>query len=123
MSKPYSSLMSHLLCVLHYIHIRSAENKMDAGNLGLCIGPTVLKSDFEPELYQEEIPKVAACLQFLIENFEEIFGSDALKLFGEPIVPKPRQDSSTDSDSMHSMLSLPEQQGKGYMCCSWLRVK
>lgn len=35
-------LLQHFLCILHYISIQSAENKMSAENLAVCIGPSLL---------------------------------------------------------------------------------
>ena len=54
-------------------------------------------------------------IQFLIDHVVDIFGEDVVTLLGDPPEEKPRQDSSTDSDSMHSMLSLPDHSGT---CCS-----
>ncbi len=40
----------------------------------------------------------------------QVLGEDTVHLFGDAPQQKSRPDSSTDSDSMHSMLSLQEQQ-------------
>ena len=109
-----ADLLSHIMCVLYHIQLREAENSMDATNLGVCFGPTVFRDERREALeahIQTEVAKEGATLKYLIQNCIEIFGPECMQLFGEPIIPKPRQDSSTDSDSVHS--SLPEQTGMG----------
>lgn len=41
-------LLQHFLCILHYIATQSAENKMSAENLAVCIGPSLLNHDVAP---------------------------------------------------------------------------
>ena len=41
-------LLQHFLCILHYIYMQSAENKMSAENLAVCIGPSLLNHDVAP---------------------------------------------------------------------------
>lgn len=41
-------LLQHLLCVLHHILQSADTNKMDAHNLAVCIGPTLLQLDGAP---------------------------------------------------------------------------
>lgn len=52
-------LLQHLMCVLHHI-LKSADvNKMDASNLAVCIGPTLLQLDDTPlDKQQEQMEKV-----------------------------------------------------------------
>jgi hypothetical protein len=45
---------------------------------------------------------------YLIDNCGSIFGEKTLLLFGDLNEQKVRQDSSTDSDSMHSYLSTQD---------------
>ncbi|KAK3593139.1 hypothetical protein CHS0354_018271 [Potamilus streckersoni] len=95
------ALLKHLLCVLFYIDKKSDENKMTAYNLSVCIAPSLLWAKGNPD----PLATPAALIQCMIQNFIYIFGEESLNLFGEPVEQKARQDSSTDSDSMHSVLS------------------
>lgn len=42
---PNKLLLQHLVCVLHHILGSVDVNKMDAYNLAVCIGPTLLQLD------------------------------------------------------------------------------
>ncbi|KAL3882113.1 hypothetical protein ACJMK2_028484 [Sinanodonta woodiana] len=95
------ALLQHLLCVLFYIDKKSDENKMTAYNLSVCIAPSLLWAKGNPD----PLATPPALIQCMIQNFMSIFGEESLNLFGEPVEQKARQDSSTDSDSMHSILS------------------
>ncbi|XP_052808385.1 uncharacterized protein LOC128237152 isoform X3 [Mya arenaria] len=94
-------LLRHLMCVLHHIDRKSEENKMTAYNLSVCIAPSLLWPKGNPD----PLLTPPAVLQFMIENCGTVFGTDAVQLFGDFVEQKMRQDSSTDSDSMHSVLS------------------
>jgi hypothetical protein len=85
---------------------------MDSYSLAVCIGQSMLWPGLaNSSNLSEAASKVPSVVQFLLENCLEIFGEECAKIFGElPEEGKSRQDSSTDSDSIHSMLSsLPEQ--------------
>jgi len=91
---------------------------MDAYNLSVCIGQSLLwpASSTEGPLHQAGAAKdVAQLVQFLIEQCPVVFGEEVITLFGELPVFKTRQDSSTDSDSVHSLLSTPDPSGKCIM--------
>lgn len=52
-------LLQHLLCVLHHILQSADTNKMDAHNLAVCIGPTLLQLDGVPlDEQKDRIEKV-----------------------------------------------------------------
>ena len=48
-------LLQHFLCILHYIATQSAENKMSAENLAVCIGPSLLNHDVAPATMHCEV--------------------------------------------------------------------
>jgi hypothetical protein len=109
------TLIQHLMCVLYHIEQHSEDNNMNAFNLAICIGQSLL---WPPECKGPAAQAIATkCvplfIQYLIEHVAFIFGEECVKLFGEPPTPahKPRQDSGTDSDSMHSLLSINEHGG------------
>uniref|UniRef100_A0A1A8QAE3 T-cell activation RhoGTPase activating protein n=2 Tax=Nothobranchius pienaari TaxID=704102 RepID=A0A1A8QAE3_9TELE len=84
-------LLQHLICVLHHILERSDINKMDASNLAVCIGPTLLQLDDTPlDGQREKMQKVTELTQFLIENFQ-ILGKNIPSLL------------DTDEDSLSSV--------------------
>ena len=111
------NLLRHLMCVLYAIvHVQHDKDQgMDTYGLAVCIAQSMLWPGVaNSSNLSEAAAKVPTVVQFLIENCEEIFGGECLKLFGDlPEEGKSRQDSSTDSDSVHSILSsLPERQCK-----------
>lgn len=55
-------LLQHLVCVLHHILESADINKMDASNLAVCIGPTLLQTDDTPlDQQKEKMEKVESC--------------------------------------------------------------
>ncbi|XP_052244356.1 uncharacterized protein LOC127853683 isoform X2 [Dreissena polymorpha] len=94
-------LLRHFMCVLYHIDKKSEENKMTAYNLSVCIAPSLLW----PKGNNDPLATPPAVLQFMIEHCATVFGEDTVHLFGDNVEQKMRQDSSTDSDSMHSVLS------------------
>ncbi|KAM4697213.1 rho GTPase-activating protein 20-like [Rhinophrynus dorsalis] len=88
-------LLQHLFAVLHHIEKNSEENQMTAFNLALCIAPNMLwlPTASDPEEESRSTKKVALLVQFLIENYEHIFGNDAESLFRRP---DPEQTESND---------------------------
>ena len=116
-------LLRHLMCVLYHIAERSSENSMNAYNLAVCVSQSLLWSAASleasgmQELRQqsESMEKVPKVVQYMIEHCVELFGDDCIKLFGEQpataevaaaeaAASKQRGDSSTDSDSINSIL-------------------
>ncbi len=116
--KSHQSLLRHLVCILHTI-IQEQEGKeshMDAYNLAVCVAQSLLwpsASAAGLSAQAEAVPRVTAIFQFLLERRVQIFGEDYLSLYGNlKSQAKPRQDSGTDSDSMHSLLSMQENAGQ-----------
>ncbi|XP_053554984.1 rho GTPase-activating protein 20 [Bombina bombina] len=76
-------LLKHLFAVLHHIEQNSEENRMNAFNLAVCTAPNMLWLPIvtDPEEESRSAKKVAPLVQFLIENYEHIFGQDAASMF------------------------------------------
>ena len=84
---------------------------MNSYNLSVCIGQSLLWTsqslDGQPqELKQqsESMEKVPKVVQYIMEHLGGLLGDDCMKLFGDAASNKQRGDSSTDSDSMNSIL-------------------
>ncbi|KAM6915700.1 T cell activation RhoGTPase activating protein b [Xenentodon cancila] len=85
-------LLQYLICILHHILESADINKMDAHNLAVCIGPTLLQLDDTPlDGQREKMQKVTELTKFLIENCE-ILGENIPSLL------------ATDEDSLSSLL-------------------
>ena len=107
-SPPGLNLLKHVFGVLYLISLHSNQNDMDAGNLAICTGPSLLWPE-DPTQHEVAACIVQSVVQHLIANCIVLFGEEIYQLFGAAITHG-RQDSSTgtDSDSMHSLLSIPE---------------
>ena len=83
---------------------------MNAYNLSVCVAQSLLWPSLSagPTIQTQAAKRVPQFVQFMVEYCPEVFGEDSLRLFGDLASPKTRQDSSTDSDSMHSVLSNPD---------------
>ncbi|CAH2315258.1 rho GTPase-activating 20-like [Pelobates cultripes] len=79
-------LLQHLFAVLYHINENSEENQMTAFNLALCIAPNILwlPTPSDPEEETKSTKKVAILVQFIIENYQLIFGQDVASLFRKP---------------------------------------
>uniref|UniRef100_A0A9J7XK80 Rho-GAP domain-containing protein n=4 Tax=Cyprinus carpio carpio TaxID=630221 RepID=A0A9J7XK80_CYPCA len=77
------TLLCLLFGVLHKIHTHSEVNQMTATNLALCIAPNMLwrSSQISPDKEGQSVLRVAALIQYLIENTPAIFGDDLESLF------------------------------------------
>lgn len=114
--------LRYLICVFYHIMRRSDENHMGAQALAVCISPSLLWQSAtvatgnaleDTRRHTGESEKASKLFQFMLEHVVDIFGQETIMLFGDMpthsnVPSKSRQDSSTDSDSMHSMLSAPE---------------
>ncbi|XP_075429677.1 rho GTPase-activating protein 20-like isoform X2 [Ascaphus truei] len=97
----HSILLQHLFAVLRHIEENSEENQMTAFNLALCIAPNMLwlPNPGDPEEESRSTRKVAQLVQFLIENYELIFGPDTESLFQKS--EKERSASTEDLAGIH----------------------
>ncbi|XP_062596201.1 uncharacterized protein LOC134257628 isoform X4 [Saccostrea cucullata] len=106
----HRELLKHLLCVLYHIDKNHKENMMTSYNLSVCIAPSILwaKQGDDPMRALAMAKSPQQIVEYLIVNCVELFGEDVIYLFGDLLEHKIRQDSSTDSDSMHSVLSMAD---------------
>ncbi|NXJ28881.1 TAGAP protein, partial [Dicrurus megarhynchus] len=78
--RPNLVLLKHLLSLLHHISQNAQSNRMDSGNLAICIGPNMLSPGTESalplEAQKEMNDKVTVLVEFLINNCSEIFEED-----------------------------------------------
>ncbi|KAM8846656.1 T cell activation RhoGTPase activating protein b [Synchiropus picturatus] len=92
-------LLQHLLCLLHHILQNADINKMNASNLAVCIGPTLLQLDDTPlEEQKDKMGKVTELTQFLIEHCE-LLGENLVNLLDtdEDSLCSQHHDSAYDS--------------------------
>lgn len=110
------------MCMLHHINKNSSKNLMNAYNLAVCIAPSILwsKDENDPLKILATAHNPHSIVSYLIEHFLEVFGEVAMWLLGGPCDLKLRQDSSTDSDSMHSVLSMPDSSSKYKSIMGWM---
>ncbi|XP_069030064.1 T cell activation RhoGTPase activating protein b isoform X1 [Embiotoca jacksoni] len=97
--RPNKLLLQHLICVLHHILESADVNKMDAYNLAVCIGPTLLQLDITLlDEQKEKMKKVTELTQFLIENCE-ILGENIPSLLDtdDDFLSSQHHDSAYDS--------------------------
>ncbi|XP_061609939.1 T cell activation RhoGTPase activating protein b isoform X2 [Phyllopteryx taeniolatus] len=96
---PNKLLLQYLACVLYHILENADHNKMDAYNLAVCIGPTLLQMEVtQLEEQKETMKKVTELTQFLIEHCE-ILGENIPHLLDtdEDSVSSQHHDSAYDS--------------------------
>uniref|UniRef100_A0A3Q0SAV6 T cell activation RhoGTPase activating protein b n=1 Tax=Amphilophus citrinellus TaxID=61819 RepID=A0A3Q0SAV6_AMPCI len=63
-------LLQHLICIFHHILESADINKMDAHNLAVCIGPTLLQLDDTPlEQQKEKMQKVKSYDMNILSHF------------------------------------------------------
>ncbi|XDV43549.1 hypothetical protein PO909_012014 [Leuciscus waleckii] len=77
--EPNIQLLKHLIVLLYLISEHSESNKMVPLNLATCVSPNLLQTDNEVKKMEE----VTHLTEFLIKNCDQIFGEDALILFGD----------------------------------------
>uniref|UniRef100_A0A673BD68 Si:ch211-122h15.4 n=2 Tax=Sphaeramia orbicularis TaxID=375764 RepID=A0A673BD68_9TELE len=97
--RPNKLLLQHLVCVLHHIQESADINKMDASNLALCIGPTLLQLNATPlDEQPEKMKKVTDLTQFMIEHWE-LLGENIPNLLDtdEDSLSSQHHDSAYDS--------------------------
>ncbi|KAK5879912.1 hypothetical protein CesoFtcFv8_022988 [Champsocephalus esox] len=99
---PNKLLLQYLLCILHHILENADSNKMDAHNLAVCIGPTLLQLDGTPlEEQKEKTEKVTKLTKYLIEHCE-IVGENIPNLLDtdEDSLCSQHHDSAYDSTDL-----------------------
>ncbi|XP_041832578.1 T cell activation RhoGTPase activating protein b [Melanotaenia boesemani] len=124
---PNKLLLQYLICVLHHILESADTNKMDAHNLAVCIGPTLLQLDDTPlDGQREKMQKVTELTQFLIENCE-ILGENIPSLLDtdEDSLSSLHHDSAYDSTDPDGEVEggeriryTPEERGSSSSCSS-----
>ena len=90
-------LLAHFLCVLHHIARKSSLNLMSAGNLGVCVGPSLL---WTPCMTPAGSKAVPALVEALVTHCEVIIGPHVPHLLGEP-PERPQDSGAEESDSLH----------------------
>ncbi|ROL51924.1 T-cell activation Rho GTPase-activating protein [Anabarilius grahami] len=76
--EPNIQLLKHLIVLLHLISENEGMNKMSPHNLATCVSPNLLQTD-----NLEKTEEVTKLTKFLIDNCNQIFGEDAMTLFGD----------------------------------------
>ncbi|KAK6627872.1 hypothetical protein RUM44_010352 [Polyplax serrata] len=96
--KTNQTLLAHFLCVLHHIARKSSLNLMSAGNLGVCVGPSLL---WTPCMTPAGSKAVPALVEALVTHCEVIIGPHVPHLLGDP-PERPQDSGAEESDSLHS---------------------
>ncbi|XP_043118195.1 T cell activation RhoGTPase activating protein a [Puntigrus tetrazona] len=78
--EPNIQLLKHFMVLLYHISENAETNKMVSINLAKCVSPNLLQTDVGNLEKMEEVTKLT---EFLIDNCPQIFGEDALGLFGD----------------------------------------
>ena len=78
-------LIKRFFCVLYHISQNSEQNKMTSLNLGVCVAPSILKPAESENVETAEQAKLTApqFVEFIIDNFPDIFGEDAVTVLGD----------------------------------------
>uniref|UniRef100_A0A8C1LEC9 T-cell activation Rho GTPase-activating protein-like n=1 Tax=Cyprinus carpio TaxID=7962 RepID=A0A8C1LEC9_CYPCA len=76
--EPNIQLLKHFMVLLYQISENADTNKMSSTNLATCVSPNLLQTD-----NMEKMEEVTKLTEFLIDNCPQIFGEDALTLFGD----------------------------------------
>ncbi|KAL2087562.1 hypothetical protein ACEWY4_016390 [Coilia grayii] len=76
-------LLSHVLALLHRVHLHSLDNQMNAFNLAICIAPSMLSAPVlsSPELEGDGAKKVCELVRLMIENCNTVMRQDVMSLF------------------------------------------
>uniref|UniRef100_A0A452IIA3 T-cell activation Rho GTPase-activating protein n=1 Tax=Gopherus agassizii TaxID=38772 RepID=A0A452IIA3_9SAUR len=111
--RPNLLLLKHLVFVLHHLSKTSEVNRMDSSNLAICIGPNLLtpkQAETLPlEVQKQMNDKVKTLVEFLIDNYFEVFGEDISLLFSSSA-----DDSLEHTDSSTELLSPTQQNDSAY---------
>ncbi|XP_067398328.1 T-cell activation Rho GTPase-activating protein [Emydura macquarii macquarii] len=111
--RPNLLLLKHLVFVLHHLSKTCEVNRMDSSNLAICIGPNLLTPKHDEtlplEVQKQMNDKVKTLVEFLIDNYFEIFGEDISLLFSPSA-----DDSLENTDSSTELLSPTQQNDSAY---------
>ncbi|XP_062429112.1 T-cell activation Rho GTPase-activating protein-like [Rhea pennata] len=91
-------LLQRLFAVLHHISENVETSGMDASNLAVCVGPSMLSPGADNALSlaaQERSDKVTALVEFLIDNCRAIFGEDISLPFSRSAEESPEDTGSS----------------------------
>uniref|UniRef100_A0A673K9A5 T-cell activation Rho GTPase-activating protein-like n=1 Tax=Sinocyclocheilus rhinocerous TaxID=307959 RepID=A0A673K9A5_9TELE len=91
--EPNIQLLKHFMVLLYHISENADTNKMSSTNLATCVSPNLLQTDNVEKM--EEVTKLT---EFLIDNCPQMFGEDALTLFGD----SDEEELSDNQDSFSS---------------------
>ncbi|XP_021238408.1 GEM-interacting protein isoform X2 [Numida meleagris] len=96
--------LRHLIAHLYRVAEKYEENKMSPNNLGIVFGPTLIRPGSGSDVsmsclvdsgYQAQI------VEFLIQNYERVFGMEDLPLSLSLGCENPLQEASTEKDEGH----------------------
>ncbi|XP_040573451.1 uncharacterized protein [Lepeophtheirus salmonis] len=74
--------LRHLIYLLKEVADKSKTNMMNASNLGICVGPSVLWCNDSKVMMEQNYSKDVSCLtKTLIEQYESLFGKEIPSLF------------------------------------------
>ncbi|XP_074844795.1 T-cell activation Rho GTPase-activating protein [Carettochelys insculpta] len=110
---PNLLLLKPLVFVLNHLSKNSEVNRMDSSNLAICIGPNLLTpkhtENLELKAQKQLNDKVKTLVEFLIDNYFEIFEKDMCLLFSPSA-----DDSLEHTDSSTELLSTTQQNDSAY---------
>ncbi|XP_056426664.1 GEM-interacting protein isoform X2 [Hyla sarda] len=105
--------LRHLTAHLYRVSERFEDNKMSANNLGIIFGPTLIRPAPEqdkPMTCLLDSGNQAQAVEFLINNYEKIFGMDELPAAGRQEVTEDTSEAEMDE----SMISEDPAEGADY---------
>ena len=78
----HRNLATYIFCILFHISLLAEDNQMIPKNLGVCVGQSIIwsRENLNPTF---TVVKVSQVVEYLITNFPQIFGRDALHIFDE----------------------------------------
>ncbi|KAL1123299.1 hypothetical protein AAG570_002385 [Ranatra chinensis] len=97
LAAPNRALLGYFLCVLQRVSRRAGHNLMSATNLGVCVGPSLLWMQHDPNSQQahDHLRAVPLLVENLITHCELIIGPHLNQLMGDP-----RDSGTEESDSL-----------------------
>ncbi|KAG8574397.1 hypothetical protein GDO81_009165 [Engystomops pustulosus] len=105
--------LRHLTAHLYRVSERFEDNKMSPNNLGIIFGPTLIRpapDQDKPMTCLLDSGNQAQAVEFLITNYEKIFGMDELPTAGRQEVAE----DQSETDMENSMISEDHVEGADY---------